>query len=185
VQPAVLGVEPSRLVDRSENCEVVNLRQLEVLAAAAGSDVDDAGALGPSSRRPRGSRGARRTRPDQARRTDRGSASRRALLPSASPRNVSSGNSLYRDPLAVLAPTVFLVRMHGGSHVRGQRPWSRRPDDDELAFAIDQRETNVERRVSAGPGRRRTGSARAATTRCRSAGTTRSTGGPCRASRGR
>jgi hypothetical protein len=41
VQPAVLLVEVTRLVDRCEDGEVVDLRELEVLGAAARGDVDD------------------------------------------------------------------------------------------------------------------------------------------------
>ena len=45
VQPAVLVVEPARLVDGREHGQVVDARELEVLRAAARGDVDDAGAL--------------------------------------------------------------------------------------------------------------------------------------------
>ena len=45
VQPAVVVVEPARLVDGREDGQVVDARQLEVLAAAARGDVDDPRAL--------------------------------------------------------------------------------------------------------------------------------------------
>ena len=45
VQPAVVVVEAARLVDRHQHGQVVHARELEVLGAAAGRDVDDAGAL--------------------------------------------------------------------------------------------------------------------------------------------
>ena len=44
-QPAVVGVEAAGLVDGGEHGEVVHLAQLEVLGAAPGRDVHDAGAL--------------------------------------------------------------------------------------------------------------------------------------------
>ena len=44
-----------------------------------------------------------------------------------------------RDPLAVLAPAVFGVGLHGGGDVRRQRPRRRRPDDERLAVAVEQR----------------------------------------------
>ena len=53
VQPAVLGVEAPALVDRREHVETELLRELEVLAAAAGRDVDDAGARVESDVGPR------------------------------------------------------------------------------------------------------------------------------------
>ena len=44
-QPAVLGVEPARLVDRRQHRQVVRLAEVEVLGAAARRDVHDPGAL--------------------------------------------------------------------------------------------------------------------------------------------
>jgi hypothetical protein len=45
-QPAEAGHEDAGLVQRRDHGQVVLLAQLEVLGAAAGGDVDDAGALG-------------------------------------------------------------------------------------------------------------------------------------------
>ena len=81
VQPAVVGVEAAALVDGREHVEVVHLRELEVLAAAARGDVDDARAGVERDVVPRDhamlDRGARAERVERARR----SAARRARLP--------------------------------------------------------------------------------------------------------
>ena len=52
-----------------------------------------------------------------------------------------------RDPVAVLAPAVLRVRLHGGCDVRRQRPRRRRPDDERLALTLAEREADEERRV--------------------------------------
>src|SRR4051794_26721461 len=52
--------------------------------------------------------------------------------------------ALYRDPLAVLAPPVLLLGMHGGRDVRGERPRGGRPDGEMLAGPVAEREPDEE-----------------------------------------
>ena len=54
------------------------------------------------------------------------------------------------DPLAVRPAAVLAFGLHGGRDVRRERPRRRRPDDDELALPVDEREAHEERRVGAG-----------------------------------
>ena len=54
-----------------------------------------------------------------------------------------------RDPLAVLAQPVVRIGLDGGRDVRGQRPRSRRPDDERLAGTLEEWEANEQRRVGA------------------------------------
>ena len=159
--------------------------ELEVLAAAAGRDVDDAGPLRRARPRPTGRRGARRSRP--AARLSNGPCVAQAdeLRSLHAPDEGVVGEARREHPLAVLAQPVLALGVDGGGDVRRQRPRRRRPDDDRLARPVEQREADEERRVAlllvdAAPA-----SARAARATCRSAGTTRSRGGRCRASRAR
>ncbi len=146
VQPAVVVVEPTRLVDRREHREILRLRELEVLAAAARSDVDDAGALVHRHVLPRDhamlDRRARRQVVEWA------AVAPTDELRAAQPLDVGVvGEELDGHPLAVLPATVLLLGMDGRRDVRGQRPRRRRPDDDRLAFTVEQREADEQRRV--------------------------------------
>ena len=148
VQPAVVVVEAARLVDGRQHCEVVHLRELEVLATAPGSDVHDPRALVHRHVVPRDHAMLdRRARAEIVERPAVAPADKLRAPQLLDERVV--GEELDRDPLAVLAPAVLLVGMHGGGDVRRQRPRGRRPHDDELAFTIEQREANEERRVGA------------------------------------
>ncbi len=64
-------------------------------------------------------------------------------------RELLVGIARRRDPLAVRAPAVLRVGIHGGGDVRRQRPRRRRPDHEELAGPLEEREADVERRVGA------------------------------------
>ena len=148
VQPAVRVVEAARLVDRRQHRQVVDLRQLEVLAAAARRDVDDARALVH-----------RHVVPRDHPMLDRGARSqvieRAAVAP---PDQLTAlecldvrvvGEQLDRDPFSVLAPSVVLVGMHRRGDIRRQRPGRGRPDDDVLTVAVEERKADEERRVGA------------------------------------
>ncbi len=148
VQPAVLGIEPARLVDGRQHGELVHLRELEVLAAAAGRDVDDAGARVEGDVVPRDHAvldlraGLERVeRPAVAPADELGPLddAREALV-----REERTGN-----PLPVLEQAVVGGRVDRRGDVRGQRPRGRRPDDDPLALVVEQREADVERGVEA------------------------------------
>src|SRR5436190_19278847 len=53
----------------------------------------------------------------------------------------------HGNPVASVTQAVLGVGLDGGRDVRGQRPRSRRPDDERLVLPFDQREAHVERRV--------------------------------------
>ena len=149
VQPAVVVVEAAGLVDGHQHRQVLALAELEVLGAAARRDVDDAGALVERDLVPRDRRGARRPRPAAGCRTGPCSASRRAPTPRLALLERLVRIARDGDPLAVRAPAVLAVGLHGGRDVRRQRPRRRRPDDERLALPVDEREADEERRVGA------------------------------------
>ena len=57
------------------------------------------------------------------------------------------GEDVDGDPVAVLAAAVVGVGLDRRGDVRRQRPRRRRPDDERLALALEQREAHEERRV--------------------------------------
>ena len=147
VQPAVGVVEPPGLVDRREHRQVVDAAELEVLLARAGRDVDDARPLlerdlvpgdDPVLDLAAGAELVERAavaKPDELLAAD---AAHEALV----------GVPGDRDPFAVLAQPVLGVGLDRRGDVRRQRPGRRRPDDDGLAVAVEEREADVERRVA-------------------------------------
>ena len=107
VQPAVVVVEAAGLVDRRQDRQAERAAELEVLAAAARRDVDDAGALLERDLVPRDDPVLdARARAEVVERA-RGSAGRRAPRPgrAASKRLVRVARD--GDPLAVLAQAVL------------------------------------------------------------------------------
>ena len=120
--------------------------ELEVLAAAAGRDVNDAGSLVHRHVLPRDDavldlgawrqvvEGAPVAPPDEL-------APRHALDEDV------LGEELHRDPFAAFTTAVFLVGMHRGGDVGRQRPRCRRPDDERLAGALEQRQADEQRGV--------------------------------------
>ena len=148
MEPAVLVVESSRLVDGREHREAFTLPQLEVFPTAARCDVDDAGALVERDLVP-GNDTVLDGRPRLQR-------VERSLVTPAD--ELGTGQRLLeglvrvprdRDPFAVRAAAVLRLRVHGGCDVRRQRPRRRRPDHERLALPIEQRQAHVERRVGA------------------------------------
>ena len=145
VQPAEAVVEAPRLVDRLHDLEPVHLRELEVLVSAAGRDVDDARALVERDLVPRNDA-----------MLDLGDVVERAAVRPADelrPRppflECLVRVAADRDPLPVRAAAVLRLRVDRGRDVGRERPRRRRPDDEVLAGAIEQREADVERRVGA------------------------------------
>ena len=146
VEPAVVVVEPARLVDRGQHREVVHAREVEVLGAAARGDVDDPGAVLEGHVVPR----------DHAVLDGRGGRElvERALVPQ--PDEVGAAAALGerrvriardRDPVAVLTQAVLGVGLDRRSDVRGERPRRRRPDHERLARVVEQREAHEERGI--------------------------------------
>ena len=146
VQPPVVVVEASCLVDRREDRELMDPRELEVLRAAARRNVHDAASLlerdsvpgndavlDPSDRR------QVVERPLVA-----GADELRAL---DDPNRAGIRIARYGDPVSVLEQTVVGVRANGGRDVRRQRPRRGRPDDQCLAVPILERKANEERRI--------------------------------------
>ena len=186
VQPAVLGVEAARLVDGRQHRQVVDARTSSKSSAPQpGAMWTMPGAGRPSTPRPTGSRGARRraraelverARVAPADELRAGQASRERAPP-ASARLRPSRRSRSRPYSAsgLTAAATFAGSVHGvvvqiderlaaAGRVSGKRTHS----DGSVAVLVD--------------ARRR---ARAGRARCRSAGTTRSSGGRGRASRAR
>ena len=184
MQPAVRVVEASRLVDRREHRELVDSAELEVLLSGARRDVDDAAALVQRDLVPR----------DDAMvdLSARAEVVERPAIPEPDELGALHGSderlvriARGRDPLSVLAQAVVGVGLDGRRDVRRQRPRRRRPDDERLARAGRGEGSGRTATDRSDPGRRRSASARAARSTCRSAGTTPSSGAPCRGSRAR
>ena len=183
-EPPVARMEAARLVDGREHGEVVRARQLEVLASTPGRDVDDPGALGELDALPR-------DHPviDVLRR--RQIVERADVAPAD---EVAAALDLDEALVGVvLRPRPTRPRRCGRTRSPGGR---RRPRSPAASTASSSRRRATPRhdRRAAGartatgapaPGRRRPGSARAARARCRSAGTTPTSGGRGTASRAR
>ena len=185
VQPAVVVVEVASLVDGRQHRQAERAPELEVLTAAAGRDVDDAGALLERDLVPRDDAVLDARARARGCRTALRSASPTSSEPGARRTNASSGKRAASTHSPFSRRPYSPSGLHRRGDVRRQRPRRRRPDDERLARPVEQREAHEERRVASSPGRRPTASARAGRATCRSAGTTRSRGGPCRASRAR
>ena len=135
--------EAAGLVDRRQHRQAVHARELEVLGARARGDVDDPGALVERNLVPR----------DHA---VWGPCLRGQILEGRvvlEPDEVLAGNdvvvlaALLGQPPAAVAKPVLGVRLDRGRDVCRQRPRRRRPDDQRLALAVDEREAHVERRM--------------------------------------
>ena len=190
VQPAVAVVEGARLVHRHERGQALAHAQLEVLGAAAGRDVDDAGALVHRRRRPSRPRGARPRPARPARRTAPRSASPTSSEPLTVPTWRPCSGTCLEAALGHVGDARRRSRRGRSRRRAGPRPrrwpaasrgWSSTPPGTRRRGRPA--EAHVQRRVADRRGRSR--SARAGRARCRSAGTTASSGGPCTASRGR
>jgi hypothetical protein len=148
VQPAIVVVEAARLVDRGQHVEAVNPRELEVLSTAAGRDVDDAGALVERDVVP-----GDHPMLDLPAWADvvegRGVAPADQLFAALALHEPLLGIPADRDPVAVLASAVLSIGLHRGGDVRRDRPRRRRPDHKRLLLAIEQWQTDVERRIGA------------------------------------
>ena len=146
VQPAVVLVEAAGFIDRRQDGQVFAAAELEVLLAGAGRDVDDPGAFLE-----------RDFLPGDGAVLDLGGCGQVVVRPSVAPADeLLAAQHLFerlvrvardRHPFAVFAPAVLRVRIDRRGHVRGQRPRRRRPDDQVLPLALEQREANVQRRV--------------------------------------
>ena len=128
---AVAGDEAAGLVDRREHGKVVHARELEVLGAGAGRDVDDAGALVEGDLVPR-------DHPVDDPLLRRQPVERALVLEpdelvaaGAATTVTSPARSRARHSPPV-AEHVLGVRVHRRGHVRGQRPRRGRPDHERL-----------------------------------------------------
>src|SRR5829696_3207438 len=148
MQPAEAIVEAARLVDRHNDGEVVYPRELEILRAASGSDVDDPGSLLHRDLIP-GDNAMLNTRcPGQL--IERSLVAPADQFGSRPAFDVDLvGVALDRNPLPVLLEAVLLVRMDCGGDVRGERPGRGRPDRQRLARPVEQRKADEERRIGA------------------------------------
>ncbi len=137
---------PARLVDRRDDGQVVDARQLEVLGAAARRDVDDPRALVERDLVPRDhAMHDARLRRQVVEGTGVLEADELGARRALDERLV--GEARDRDPAAVLGQPVLGVGLHRGCDVRRQRPRRRRPHDERLAVAAGEREAHEERRV--------------------------------------
>ena len=124
----------------------MHAREIEVVGAGAGRDVDDAGAFVDRDLVPRD---------DPVREPFlRGQVVERALVlepdelfAAHGALRLLVGIRLARDPVAGLEEHVLRVGLDRGGDVRGQRPGRRRPDHERLVLAALQREAHVERGV--------------------------------------
>ena len=185
VQPAVVVVEAAGLVDRHQHRQAVLLRELEVLAAAAGRDVDDARALverdvvpGDHAVVDRAAGAERVERPLVAQADELLAAHplRRSARPDSARRRPSrrSRCSPY-SASGFTAAATFAGSVHGV--VVQTTSASPRP--------VEERQADEERRVGALLVDARLRELVLARATCRSAGTTPSSGGRGRASRAR
>ena len=138
VEPAVLGREATALVDGREDVERERPRELEVLGAAARSDVDDPRARVERDLVPRddamldGGTGAERV--------ERALVAPPDELRSAQPLDEALvGVQRHGEPVAALGAAVLRLGVHRRGDVRGERPGSRRPDHDRLAVPVEER----------------------------------------------
>ena len=149
MQPAVVVVEAAGLVDRHQHGQAVHARELEVLRAGAGRDVDDAVPSVECHLVPR----------DHAM-LDAGCAASPSYGPSyreadeLSPRarrtNVlSTGTRAPARPTRRSRADVLGIGFTAAATFAGQRPRGRRPDDERLARMVEQREADEQRRVAA------------------------------------
>ena len=146
MQPAVVVVEAARLVDGRQHRQVVHLRQLKVLAAAPRRDVHDPRSLVHRDVLPGDDAVLDRGRRRQL--VERAAVAPADELRAPEPLDEDVlGVELHGHPLAVFAPPVLLLGVHRRRDVRRHRPGRRRPHDEELAVAIEEREAHVERRV--------------------------------------
>ena len=148
MQPAEAIVEAPPFVNRGDHRKVVYARELEVLRAASGRDVYEAGSLlhrdlVPSDDSMLDAFGRRQV-------------IKRSVVPpadelrSAPPLGEGRiGVALNGYPLAVLLKAVLLVRMHCGGDVRGQRPWRRGPDRQRLVRPVEEWKADEERGIGA------------------------------------
>ncbi len=134
VQPAVVVVETSALVDRREHGKAERAAELEVVRTGSGRDVDDAGSL-------------LLLEVDLVPRDDAvlDAGARREVVEGALVAEPDELGSLHaahervvrvpgrEHPLAVLAQAVLALGMDGGRDIGGQRPGRGRPDDERLA----------------------------------------------------
>ena len=128
VQPAVVVVEAAGLVHGRQHVEVVHLRELEVLAAAAGRDVDDARALVERDLVPRDHAVLHRSRGELVERARVAPADELLAALPLDERLV--GVARDGDPLAVVPAPVLRVGLDRRCDVRRQRPRRRRPDHE-------------------------------------------------------
>ena len=146
VQPAVVGIEATALVDGRERRQIVHLGELEVLAAATRGDVDDAGARVESNVVPRNHAmldlGAGRERVERT-----AVAQPHELGSLHGPREALVRKQCHANPFTVFEQPVLRLGIDGRGDVRGQRPRRRRPDHDPFAVTVEQREADVQRRV--------------------------------------
>ncbi len=147
-QPPVRGEERAGLVDRHQHGEVLHLAQVEVLAAAARRDVDEAGALvrrdlvphdHPVSHLAPGAEVVEGT----------GVAPAHELAAQERLHDLLVAGPLDTDPVAVGQPPVPGGRLDGHRHVGRERPRRGGPDHDGLAGPVEQREADRQRRVLA------------------------------------
>ena len=136
MQPAE-AVISARLVDRHDDRKIVYARELEILRAAPGRDVDDPGSLLHRDLIP-GDDAVLDTRcPGQL-------IERSLIAPADEFRSRPAldvdlvGIALDRNPLPVLLEAVLLLRMNRGGDVRGQRPGRGRPDRERLAGPVEE-----------------------------------------------
>ena len=128
VQPAVVVVEASGLIHGRQHVEAVHLRELEVLAAAAGRDVDDARALVERDLVPRDHVVLHLSRGEIVERARVAPADE--LLSALSLAERLVGVTRDGNPLAVLPAPVLGVGLDRRCDVRRQRPRRRRPDHE-------------------------------------------------------
>ena len=120
--------------------------ELEVLGAGARGDVDDAGTFVQRDLVPRDDAvlDLRRRRKIVERAAVRAT---HELLAAHPLHEFGVWETLDRVPLAVLVQPYSASGLTAAATFAGQRPGCRRPDDERLAFAVEQREANEERRV--------------------------------------
>ena len=146
VEPAVVLVEPSGLVDRTQNRQPFPAAEVEILLPRTRRDVNDPGPLVERDLVPS----------DDAVLDVRGCRQVVVRPPVAPADELFSADDFVKgvvriagdgDPLAVLPPPVLGRGIDRGDDIRRQRPRRRRPDDEVLVRAVEQREADEEGRV--------------------------------------